>query len=59
MFVSRICLVLAGIAVIVGLAASPALAAPLADEGQLTGGQISTVDTVAAADSSGQGWFGR
>lgn len=50
MSVSRICVVLAGIAIVVGVAAS----SPLADDGR----SISMVNTVTAAETAGQGWFG-
>lgn len=58
MSVSRICLILAEIAIISSLAASLALASPLADDGRSAGGQASMVTTVTAADTNGQGWFG-
>lgn len=51
MSVSRIYLLLAGIAIVVGLVTAPALTAPL------TAGEWSA-SIVAASDKAGQGWFG-
>jgi len=54
MSVSQIRLILAGIAVVAGLAASSALATPPAHDGLL----IAMVNIATAADTAGQGWFG-
>lgn len=54
MSVSRICLTLAWVAIVAGVAATQGLAATPTDDEQL----ISVIHTAKAAEKAGQGWFG-
>lgn len=57
MSVSRLCLVLADLAVVAGLIASQPAVSSLSDDSQMVDGQTSVIRAAPPDDPGGQGWF--